>query len=97
MDFDNTFNKNDKQIHFNQIKGVLSEINDGEKFCNITLSVGHENVRSVNLVMKKHQFESLLQGYKIGDKLSARFYITSRKKLDRWFTTANLLALYRED
>ena len=33
----------------------------------------------------------------LGDKVSARFYVTSRKKLDRWFTTANLLALYRED
>lgn len=91
------FNKNDKQHHFNQIKGIICEINEGEKFCNITLDVGHENVRKVNLVTKKSQFTTVLNGNKIGDKVSARFYITSRKKDDRWYTTANVLVFDKVD
>lgn len=90
------FNKNDKQLFFNQVKGTLSEINAGDKFCNITLSVGHENIRQVNLVMKRHQYDTLLVGFNQGDKVCARFYITSRKKLDRWFTTANLLHINKD-
>jgi len=86
------FNKNDKQHHFNQIKGIIREINEGDKFCNFTLDVGHENIRQVNLVTKKSQFTTVLNGNKIGDKVSARFYITSRKKDERWYTTANVLA-----
>jgi len=93
---ENNFNKNDKQVFFNQVKGTLSEINQGDKFCNITLNVGHENIRQVNLVMKRYQFDNLMNGLNQGDKVCARFYITSRKKLDRWFTTANLLSINKD-
>lgn len=87
------FNKNDKQHHFNQVKGIISEINEGEKFCDITLDVGHENIRQVNLIMKKSQFTTIVSGHKIGDKICAKFYITSRKKNERWYTSANLLSI----
>ena len=27
------FNKNDKQQHFNQIKGIITELNEGDTWC----------------------------------------------------------------
>jgi hypothetical protein len=83
--------KNDKQLFFNQIKGIIEEMNDGEQFCSITLKLGHENSRNVNLIIKKPQFEPILKKYNVGDKVCVRFYISSRKKHDRWYTTATIL------
>lgn len=89
--------KNDKQLYFNQIKGTLTELNDGEKYCSITLSVGHDNRRTVNLVMKKKQFDLLVieKGLDLKDKVSARFYVSSRFKNGRWYTMANTLDVAR--
>ena len=91
---DNTYIKNDKQLFFNQIRGVIEELNDGEEYCNLTVSVGHENSRNVNFVMKKHQFDQVKLKNKLGDKVSIRFYISSRLKHERWYTTANLLDIH---
>ena len=97
LGFKMTYIKNDKQLYFNQIKGSLIELNDGEKYCSITLSVGHDNRRTVNLVMKKKQFDLLVvaQGLDIQDKVSARFYVSSRFKNGRWYTMANTLDVAR--
>jgi len=92
-----TINKNSKQLFFNQVRGVIEELNDGEEFCNVTLKVGHENNRNVNLVLRKKHFEELVNDVVIGDKVSARFYVASRKKHDRWYTTANLLEMQKEN
>lgn len=89
-------NKNDKQVYFNQVKGRLSELNDGEVFCNITIEVGHENPRSVNFVLKKREFDSLRKTYILGDRVTVRFYITSRFKNERWYTTATVLDVQRD-
>lgn len=83
--------RNDKQIYYNQVKGVVTEINDGSQYCSITLDVGHENIRSVNLSMKKIQFNELCSGLNLGDKILAKFYVVSRKKDSRWYTSANIL------
>lgn len=83
--------KNDKQIYFNQVKGIIEELNDAEEFCSITLRLGHENSRNVNLVLKKIQFNPIKEKYKIGDKVCVRYYLSSRKKHDRWYTTATVL------
>lgn len=83
--------RNDRQIYYNQVKGVITEINDGQQFCSITLDVGHENVRKVNLSMKKTQFESLCRDLVLGDKILAKFYVVSRKAHERWYTSANIL------
>ena len=85
--------KNDKQLYFNQIKGDIIELNDGEQYCSITLSVGHDNTRNVNLVMKKKQYDTQITttGIKIKDKVTARFYVSSRFKNGRWYTMANTL------
>jgi hypothetical protein len=84
---------NDKQLKFNEVRGVIVEIAHADEFSSITLEVGHSNPRKVNLCTKNAYFEPLIIGFKIGDKVSAQFYISSNKKHDRWYSTANLLTL----
>lgn len=91
---DASFNKNERQLNFNKIKGTLVEKNDGERFCSITLLVGHENTRQVNLICKQDFFQEYINSkYKVGDKLFVKFYLTSRHKNGRWYTMANILTL----
>lgn len=87
------FNKNKNQFHFNTIKGVLTEKNDGEVFCSLTIKVGHEKTRDVNCICKKPQFDSIKDIIQIGDKVSVQFYVTSRFKNGRWYTTASALTI----
>jgi hypothetical protein len=88
--------KNDKQIYFNQVKGNINEINLADDFCNITLKVGHDNNRFCNFVMKTNHYEKFKDIIAIDQKVSVRFYINSRKKFDRWYTTANILDIHKE-
>ena len=83
--------KNDRQIYFNQVKGEITELNKYPEFCSITVSVGHENPRHVNLSLKKPHYDRISSDLKLGDRILARFYVVSRKKSDRWYTSANLL------
>lgn len=84
--------KNDKQIYFNRVKGVVSEIELNPDFSSITLDVGHSNIRRVNLCFKTAFKEHLLQDINEGDNIIAQFYLSSNKKHDRWYTTATLLS-----
>lgn len=88
-----SFNKNEKQLFFNQIKGSVVEINIGDDWCSFTINVGHENTRLVNLSIKKTQFDSLDYKYKVGEKVLIKYFLTSRFKYGRWHTTANILSL----
>lgn len=97
---DFSFNRNEKQFHFNKIKGEISEINiptneqEGEDnaWCSLTLKVGHENARFVNVCAKKNLIDSIVSnGIKLGDKVIVLFYLTSRFKNERWYSTANIL------
>jgi hypothetical protein len=85
------FNRNEKQLNFNTIKGILHECNDGDDWCSITLNVGHENPRFINLAIKKPHFDVIKDNHKIGNKVIVMFYLTSRYKNGRWYTTANIL------
>lgn len=89
-------NRNDKQVYFNQVKGNITEFNDGITFCNITLSIGHESVRYANFALRKEEFDKLTNEFKIGDKVVVRFYITSKKKNEKWYTMCNMLAMQKE-
>ena len=98
MTFENSaektdFNKNDKQLYFNRVKGEIVEINTADLWCSITLKVGHENSRLVNFSFKKDQFERFLENKKVGDKVGIKFFLTSRFKNQRWHTTANVLSV----
>ena len=87
---------NQKQVIFNQLRGVISEINVEPDYCSITLEVGHSNKRNVNLCAKAIYFEQMIQNFVIGDKVNVQFYISSNKKHNRWYTTANLLSLEKD-
>lgn len=89
--------RSDKQVLFNQVRGFIDEINEEADFCNITLKVGHENQRLVNFSMKRLQFEEIAKNHKLGEKVTIRFYISSRKKHDRWYTTASVLDIRKEN
>jgi hypothetical protein len=91
------FNKNDKQIYFNRVRGEITEINLSEIWCSLTLKVGHENSRLVNLTFKKDQQEKLLGNKIVGDKVGVRYFLTSRFKNNRWHTTANVLSIDSND
>lgn len=89
-------NKNEKQVHFNQVKGTIQELNDGEKYCSITLVAGHENKREINLSLRKNDFDEVVKTYKIGDKVAVRYFLSSHKKNERWYTTANVLDVHKD-
>lgn len=90
-----TFNKNEKQVYFNQVKGTIFQIQEGDRFCNIILEVGHESLRYVCLTMKRAQYDLLIKEHKLGDKVGARFYVTSKNKEERWYTTIQLLEMHK--
>lgn len=88
MSFDN---KNEKQLNFNQIKGIVTEINAGEIFSSLTLSVGHETKRYINVVFKSTLLESITEKIKNEDKVIVKFYLASYNKFEKWKTLAHLL------
>jgi hypothetical protein len=88
-----TFNKNGKQLFFNKIIGIIHEIEDNERFSNLTLKVGHENKRFASFCMKTDLFLDLIKGYRVGEKVSVTYYLSSNKKNNRWYTTATLLTI----
>ena len=59
----------------------------------VALQIGHENVRSANFCMKSNLFIDVMDGYNIGDIVSVKYYISSNKKNERWYTTATLLSI----
>lgn len=85
--------KNDKQIYYNQIRGEIKEINICDEYSSVTLSVGRENSRKVNLSCRTQYFKEMIKNCSMGDKVVCHFYVASNKKNDRWYTTATLLSL----
>ena len=81
----------DQQSNFNQIKGIVSEIIIDDKFCSITLIVGHKNKRCVNFSIKAIYFPDVVKNIAINDKINLHFYLASNQKHNRWYTTANIL------
>jgi hypothetical protein len=89
------FNKNGKQLFFNKIIGLIHEIENDERFSNLTLKIGHENKRFASFCMKTDLFLELIKGYLIGEKVVVTYYLSSNKKNNRWYTTATLLTIER--
>lgn len=86
------WNKNDKQLFFNQTKGKLVELNQEDKFCNITIEVGTENKRHVNIVVKPADFIEIIKKFNINDMVCVKHYPVSRKvKETKWYTLLNLI------
>jgi hypothetical protein len=93
---ENTIIKNDKQIFFNQVKGIIEEMNTADDFCNIVLKVGHDNTRNISFVTKKQRFDELSDDFELNDKVVIKYYLSSRKKHDRWYTTATILDIQKD-
>lgn len=93
---ENSVIKNDKQLFFNQVKGIIHEMNDSEDFCNIVLQVGHENTRNISFVTKKQRFDEVSSDLRLNDKVIVKYYLSSRKKHDRWYTTATILDIQKD-
>lgn len=89
------FNRNEKQQFFSTIKGVLKETDIGSKFSSITLEVGHERVRLVNMVFNNDNMPKFQDKLVIGSKISVAYYITSRKVDNKWTTMANVLNIFK--
>ncbi len=83
-----SFNRNENQTVFNQVRGIISELNDAEKFCSITLSVGQHSIRNVNFIIMKPEFDRLRDKLGINDKVTISFYVSSKYKHGKWYTTA---------
>ena len=83
--------KNDRQIYFNQIKGTVLDIIKGEIFSSITLNVGHEKRKFVNLVFKTEKLNEIESKITIDDKVCAKYYLASYNKNNKWKTLAHLL------
>ncbi len=86
-------NNNEKQIKFADIRGVISELNGDGDFCSVTLSVGHEKLRDVNIATRRPEMDRILEKHKIGDKVLCRYYPSSKRKHDRWYTHLILLSI----
>ena len=87
-------NKNDRQLNFNTIRGTVKEISPVEDYYpNLTLEVGHENKRMVNFLFKRDEYQRIVDNYGLGTKVNIKFYISSRFKGGRWYTSANMLSI----
>jgi len=87
------FNRNEKQQRFNNIRGVLINVNIGDKFSNFTLLVGHEKTRKVNLVIKTDLLDKYKDLVVVNNKLNVNYYLTSKQDNDNWLTYANVLGI----
>ncbi len=88
---ENEFSSSSIQKFFNEVRGVVCELNDGEKYCSITIRVGHDHKTLVNCACKKSHYEKLTENIELGDKVSIRFYPVSNFKNSRWYSSHNIL------
>lgn len=80
---------------FNEIKGTISEINEDNEWCSVTIESGKNNPRQVNFVGRGASFSIAMMGKKVGDEVMIRFYVASRKSENgRWYTNAHLISCY---
>jgi hypothetical protein len=82
-----------KQKKFNEISGCIAELNDSDKYCNITILVGHQTIRPISLSIKKTLFDEVIKKHSVGDIVTCRFFLSSNKKGEKWFTNANILSI----
>jgi len=80
-----------KQEIFNEIKGILTELNDGDTFCSVTIKTGKQKPRDVNFIILKERFDRLKLHKTIGNNITIRFYVSSKFKHNKWYTVANVI------
>jgi hypothetical protein len=90
----------DKQKNYNNVKGELVEIdnNNENPYWSVTLSLGHNKIRKLNLCNKAEVVRQIIDSaqIKLGDRVTALFFVRSSFKNEKYYTTAILLGLDRE-
>ena len=71
-------NRNEKQYFFNEIKGTIDEINGDTTYYHLTITVGHEKKRQVNLSMNKKSYDAICKEFSIGDFVAIQLFPTSK-------------------
>jgi len=79
------------QSNFNQIKGIVYEVSEHEEFPSITLEVGNNSKRFVNFFVRRAYYDTVKSILTNGNKVIITYFLSSRKKFDRWYTMANIL------
>jgi len=90
------FKSSSKQRKFNEIKGCIAEFNEHEKYPSITILSGHDNPRPININVKKELYETIKERQRVGDSVTCRFFLSSNKKNEKWYTSVNLLSITHE-
>ena len=91
----------DKQKNYNNVRGDIIEINNNPQnpYWSVTLSLGHNKMRKLNLSNKAEIVKQILDSTqtKIGDRVTALFFVSSSFKNEKYYTSANLLGLQKDD
>ena len=90
------YSKNDQQIYFNQIRGILESFSKGDNFINLVLKVGHEKPRHVAFVGKMEKYADFEKFLTIGSKIIVHFFPSSKEKNQFWYTSLNILEIKKD-
>jgi len=96
-----SFNKNELQTKFNQIKGTITQFGEGEKHCWVIITTGKQRKRNIYISIKKDCFESIIDRFAIDDKVSVNFYVSSfegtnppaNQTVKKWYTICSLIEM----
>lgn len=95
----NNYNKNENQKIFNEIIGDVTELNDAEEFCSITLIIGKNRHREANFCIKKLEYDiAINNGLAVGDKVKILFFPSSKRDKNnsqRFYNNNNIIGIER--
>ena len=87
------YNKNERQINFNSVKGTITEINRGDVYSYIILSAGHERRRMICFSIATERLDTIEKDIVVGSLVMVKFYVASKRKDNKWFTNANIISI----
>jgi hypothetical protein len=93
------YNKNQQQINFNQVRGVIDEIqkNYSSPYSSIIVSVGHERKRTICFSIATERLDEFSNLLSEGNLVIVKFYVASKFKNDKWFTNANVISIHSSE
>ena len=96
-----SFNKNESQTEFNQIKGTILEFGEGEKHCWVILVSGRQRKRHIYISIKKDCYFAITNKFCVEDKVNVKFYVASfegtkppiNQIVKKWYTVCSLIQM----
>lgn len=88
-----SFNRNEKQLNFNTVKGTVYEIKKEKVYSSIAIEAGHERKRYICFSLSTEKLCEVEKNISLGMKVSVRFYVASKRKDSKWFTNANIITI----